>query len=36
MGELQIRTTKKGDKFALLRLEDEAGELNVSCGRGLP
>ena len=25
MGELQIRTTKKGDKFALLRLEDEAG-----------
>ena len=23
--ELQIRTTKKGDKFALLRLEDEAG-----------
>lgn len=25
MGDLQIRTTKKGDKFALLRLEDEAG-----------
>ncbi|PWT91985.1 MAG: DNA polymerase III subunit alpha, partial [Blastocatellia bacterium] len=25
VSELQIRTTKKGDKFALLRLEDEAG-----------
>jgi len=25
IGDLQIRTTKKGDKFALLRLEDEAG-----------
>ena len=25
MSDLQIRTTKKGDKFALLRLEDEAG-----------
>jgi DNA polymerase-3 subunit alpha len=25
MGDVQIRTTKKGDKFALLRLEDEAG-----------
>src|ERR1051325_5263161 len=25
VNELQIRTTKKGDKFALLRLEDEAG-----------
>ncbi len=25
IGELQLRTTKKGDKFALLRLEDEAG-----------
>ena len=25
IGDLQIRTTKKGDKFALFRLEDEAG-----------
>ena len=25
IAELQLRTTKKGDKFALLRLEDEAG-----------
>lgn len=25
ISDLQIRTTKKGDKFALLRLEDEAG-----------
>ena len=25
VGDLQIRTTKKGDKFALFRLEDEAG-----------
>lgn len=25
MSDLQIRVTKKGDKFALLRLEDEAG-----------
>ncbi|HEY8413608.1 MAG TPA: OB-fold nucleic acid binding domain-containing protein, partial [Pyrinomonadaceae bacterium] len=25
IAELQMRTTKKGDKFALLRLEDEAG-----------
>ncbi len=25
IGDLQIRQTKKGDKFALLRLEDEAG-----------
>src|SRR5215470_15727748 len=25
VNDLQIRTTKKGDKFALLRLEDEAG-----------
>ncbi len=25
ISEVQIRTTKKGDKFALLRLEDEAG-----------
>jgi DNA polymerase-3 subunit alpha len=25
VSDLQIRTTKKGDKFALLRLEDEAG-----------
>jgi DNA polymerase-3 subunit alpha len=25
IGDVQIRTTKKGDKFALLRLEDEAG-----------
>jgi len=25
MSDLQIRTTKKGDKFALLKLEDEAG-----------
>ena len=25
IGDLQIRTTKKGDKFALLRIEDEAG-----------
>jgi DNA polymerase-3 subunit alpha len=25
VGDLQIRTTKKGDKFALLRIEDEAG-----------
>lgn len=25
IGDLQIRTTKKGDRFALLRLEDEAG-----------
>ncbi|HSB27712.1 MAG TPA: DNA polymerase III subunit alpha, partial [Pyrinomonadaceae bacterium] len=25
VSELQIRTTKKGDKFALMRLEDEAG-----------
>jgi DNA polymerase-3 subunit alpha len=25
ISELQIRTTKKGDKFALIRLEDEAG-----------
>jgi DNA polymerase III subunit alpha len=25
ISDLQVRTTKKGDKFALLRLEDEAG-----------
>ena len=25
IGDLQLRTTKKGDKFALFRLEDEAG-----------
>ena len=25
IGDVQIRTTKKGDKFALFRLEDEAG-----------
>jgi DNA polymerase-3 subunit alpha len=25
ISELQLRTTKKGDKFALLRVEDEAG-----------
>ncbi|HYK20706.1 MAG TPA: OB-fold nucleic acid binding domain-containing protein, partial [Pyrinomonadaceae bacterium] len=25
VGDLQLRTTKKGDKFALFRLEDEAG-----------
>jgi DNA polymerase-3 subunit alpha len=25
IGDLQVRQTKKGDKFALLRLEDEAG-----------
>ena len=25
IGDLQPRTTKKGDRFALLRLEDEAG-----------
>ena len=25
ISDLQTRTTKKGDKFALLRLEDEAG-----------
>ena len=25
IGDMQIRTTKKGDKFALFRLEDEAG-----------
>jgi DNA polymerase-3 subunit alpha len=25
IADLQLRTTKKGDKFALLRLEDEAG-----------
>jgi DNA polymerase-3 subunit alpha len=25
ISDLQMRTTKKGDKFALLRLEDEAG-----------
>lgn len=26
IGDLQIRTTKKGDRFALLRLADDAGE----------
>src|SRR6185436_10613185 len=25
ISDVQLRTTKKGDKFALLRLEDEAG-----------
>ena len=29
IAELQLRTTKKGDKFALLRLEDEAGGTKV-------
>ena len=31
VSELQIRTTKKGDKFALLRLEDEAGGTKCVC-----
>jgi len=31
ISELQIRTTKKGDRFALLRLEDEAGGTKCVC-----
>jgi len=31
IGDLQIKTTKKGDRFALLRLEDEAGGTKCVC-----